>query len=757
MDIRKAEYDQIQRLLKEWIDHPNQELETTFGKGGQVNSTTFAAIGKRLKNRGYTSVTQEDKLNIITPKSVRVSIVGLGVIQQYCKDDRLADKEFTAIIKEEGGAATTLDLEEYGVRIKMRNEREIGKADADIRELLDQWPIQQKAFRLLRRWTFRGEGIRFDLSMVKQTNRNSRGEYRWVNKFTQQDMTSELPVYEVEVELEHIENDTVERAMQRLIKGVGEVLRGIQKSPILIRESIKRQVIAGYQQLTRTDRFRGAATMTLELKNMISLAEPDIPNIRQGYNVTDKADGLRTMGYVNENGHLYLIDQSLNVYETGLQVDACANSLIDGEWITKNTAHESINQYLIFDIYYAPDSKDVHAQPFYSATAGASMRYNEMRNWERLWNATPGPKEVIKGLTPKTKLLVSMKRFRFGNAGDSSIFQMATQTLDTPRIYETDGLIFTKNDSPIPDAPQGGFNEQFKWKPPRDNTVDFMVVTEKIQGTVIDVIHDGFHPTSGKNIRYKVLRLHVGSRDDPRKTALKPRQIVLQNLPLEPPKGTRGANVYRPVLFYPEEFPDDMANTCYVELQTDMETGDEYAICEVSKEPIADKSIVEISYDASRPPGWRWVPKLVRADKTERLQRGELGRTLNSNMVAQSTWKSIHEPVTTSMVRTGAEEPSKEEITAISAIERERAAITQRYADRTAPKEDIARVGPLRDFHNKYIKETILYSAVMNKPNMALIDIGMGLAQDMHKWRRVNAGAVLGIDIAGDSINNQYL
>jgi hypothetical protein len=211
------------------------------------------------------------------------------------------------------------------------------------------------------------------------------------------------------------------------------------------------------------------------------------------------------------------------------------------------------------------------------------MRYNEMRSWERLWNAAPGPKEVIKGLTPKTKLLVSMKRFRFGTPGDLSIFQAAAQTLDTPRIYETDGLIFTKNDMPIPDAPQGAFNEQFKWKPPKDNTVDFMVVTEKIQGTVVDAIHDGFHPTSGKNIRYKVLRLHVGSRDDLSKTGAKPREIVLQNLPLQPPKGTQGANVYRPVLFYPEEFPDDMANTCYVEVQTDAETGDEYAICEGSK------------------------------------------------------------------------------------------------------------------------------------------------------------------------------
>lgn len=760
MDIRKAEYDQLKRMLTDWLEHPTQELEATFGEGGQVNSTTFSAIGKRLKNRGYTSIIQEDKLNIITPKSIRISLTGLGVVQHYCKDDRLAGKEFSAMIKDKSGSADTLDLEDYNVRVKMRNEREVSQTDTEVRELVDQWAVQQKAFRLLRRWTFRGEGLRFDLSMVKQTQRNSRGEYRWVTKFTQQDISKELPVYEVEVELERMDDDTPEKAMQRLIKGVGEVLRGIQKSPILIKESTKRQVMSEYQDLTKTNRFRGAATLTLELANMILLAEPGSHNIRQGYNVTDKADGLRTMGFVNDDGHLYLIDQSLNVYETGQQVKACAKSLVDGEWITKNSAHESINQYLIFDIYYAPGAKDVHKLPFYSAATGAAtgaaatMRYNEMRAWEKLWNTAPGPLEVIKGLTPKTKLLVSMKRFRFGTAGDLSIFQASAQTLDIPRIYETDGLIFMKNESSIPDEPQGAYNEQFKWKPPKDNTIDFMVVTEKLQGTTIDAIHDGFHPTSGKNIRYKVLRLHVGSREDPRKAQLKPRDIVLQELPLQPPKGTKGANVYRPVLFYPEDFPDDMANTCYVEVTTDQETGDEYAVCEVSKEPIMDKSIVEISYDASRPAGWRWVPKLVRADKTERLLRGELGRTLNSNMVAQSTWKSIHEPVTVSMIRSGNEEPLQDELTAVSIIERERAAITKKYADRTAPEEDMARVRPLRDFHNQYIKETILYSSVMKKPNLGLIDIGMGVAQDIQKWRRVNAGAVLGIDIAGDSINN---
>ena len=752
MDIRKAEFDQLKRLTQEWIEHPEQELEATFGAGGQVSSTTFAAIAKRLKNRGYTSVTQEDKLNIITPKHVRITLSGLGVIQQYCRDDRLSGRTFSAIIKDRTAQNATLDLEEYSVRIKARRERELGDKDPDVTELLDQWKVQQKAFRLLRRWTFKGNGIRFDLSMVRQTKKNIRGEFRWVTKFTQQDVSKELPVYEVEVELERLDGDTADSAIQRLVKGVGEVLRGIQKSPLLIRESVKRQVFAGYKQLAKTDRFRGVSTRTLELANMVSQAEPGSSNIREGYNVTDKADGLRTMGYVTETGRLYLIDNVPTVYETGLQVEGCANSLVDGEWITRNTANEAIHQYLIFDIYFAPGGRDVHGIPFFVEGAPtAPQRYNEMKAWEKLWNAAPGPKEVVSGLTPKTKLMVSTKKFLFAKAGE--IFAQAAKVLDTPRIYETDGLIFTRNSALIPDQPQGDFVEQMKWKPPHDNTIDFLVVTEKIPETTTDSIHNGFHPTSGKEIRYKVLRLHVGDRGDPRKMKVDPREIVLQVQPLKP-EITRGANVYRPVLFQPEDFPDDKANVCYVEVKTDPETGDEYAYCEHSNEPIVDKTIVEISYDSSRPAGWRWVPKLVRKEKTERLMKGELGRTLNSNATAQSIWNSIHEPVTLSMIRTGAEQPNMTEVTSVSAIERERAAITQKYADRTASEKDMNRVGPLRDFHNKFIKETILYNAVMKKPGLGLMDLGMGLAQDIQKWRRVNAGAVLGIDIAGDSINN---
>jgi acyl-CoA synthetase (AMP-forming)/AMP-acid ligase II len=47
--------------------------------------------------------------------------------------------------------------------------------------------------------------------------------------------------------------------------------------------------------------------MTLELQNMLSLVEPGTPNVREGYNVTDKADGLRTgdLGYMVD-GELFV-------------------------------------------------------------------------------------------------------------------------------------------------------------------------------------------------------------------------------------------------------------------------------------------------------------------------------------------------------------------------------------------------------------------------------------------------------------------
>jgi hypothetical protein len=151
-----------------------------------------------------------------------------------------------------------------------------------------------------------------------------------------------------EVEVEALRGN--ETALKSFFVGIATILRGLQRSFVLVKQTTKQQVLEMLASLTggvrRDDKFvfPGPQPKTLERDNMSPDMLADIPNIRDpdlDYNVTDKADGLRTMGYVNEVGRLYLIDQSLNIYETGLQVHGCAKSLVDGEWITKRNSNNS--------------------------------------------------------------------------------------------------------------------------------------------------------------------------------------------------------------------------------------------------------------------------------------------------------------------------------------------------------------------------------------------------------------------------------
>ena len=65
-----------------------------------------------------------------------------------------------------------------------------------------------------------------------------------------------------------------------------------------------------------------------------------------------------------------------------------------------------------------------------------------------------------------------------------------------------------------------------------------------------------------------------------------------------------------------------------------------------------DETIVEFKYDPTKPKFWQWTPIRVRLDKTADYRSG--GRNYgNAYHVAQSVWRSIHNPVTESMITTG--------------------------------------------------------------------------------------------------------
>jgi predicted NAD-dependent protein-ADP-ribosyltransferase YbiA (DUF1768 family) len=805
MDLFKAEIEKLREIIHAWQDHPNEELEATFGKEGHVDVSTFYAVIRRLQAKGFTITQEPDKLNIITPavernaKSAivptgcRFTISGYGQIEQYCRDDTISSKTYSVMFKDNTRAGAKLSLDDYNTSVKLRQEIElfsdgdVRKANEDplVREVLQRWPIQRKAFRMIRRWSSIDEakGIRFDLSIVQQTKRTSKGEYKWETTFQKENFLKNPPIYEIEVELLHNDaNSTEEKSLKNLIRGMGEVLRGIQKNVLLIRRSVYEKVIRQYASLVYPGatigasgpKFRGVNPETLQVDNMSSELIKGTPNIRNNFNVTDKADGLRVMIFCNEDGELYLLDMNMNVYRTNLKSAACANTLLDAEWITKSKIGEPRQYVLGFDIYIGLGGKVVSKLPFVQSNPDKKNedRQTKFKEWFEAWNASNPPA----GKSEKVdlmKFVVLPKTFYHG-VGDSTIFQACERCLqeDTGRDYYTDGLILTSNEEPIPDASLVRFKHQFKWKPSNDNTIDFLVKFEKSETGEEKVSFIG-------DKEFKTMRLFVAASRD---TAYDdPRSTILNDLPLPENKPYERGQL-KPVIFTPINYNDTMASVCYRKVHRRPGSEDAFVACEVKQEadesntlvggdavdpdeleatgePIQDGSIVEMRFEASNDPGWRWIPIRVRNDKTERFKRGIIEKTMNTDFVANSNWDSIYNPVTLHMITTGADMPLPEEIDAISSILSERKDLERKYYDRKAPKDDMMIVKGLSAFHNQWIKKSVLLGPALRPeaggPQKTLIDIACGKIGDAHKWVELQPRFVLGVDYAGDCITDK--
>jgi hypothetical protein len=754
MELQPEEISKVKDILSKWLSNDAMELESTVTT--QVNATSFMEVAQRLTSKGYTSLPQEDHIKIITPEQVRFTIVGMSSIEEYCRTDSLETAPFEAMIKDRTGKEDSVDLDEYGVRIKMRRELPLSSKDADVKNLLTGWASKKKAFRILRRWTFVGEGLKFDLSMVRSTPMK-RGQFDWQTSFKQRDITRSEPTYEIEVELTRPETPQVDVTpfMKNMIRGVGEVLRGLQKHHLLMRKSKIRAVINAYQDLTGTERFRGVAPITMILDNMRKERVARVPNIRDGYNVTDKADGTRMMAFTTGKGELYMIDMTFNVYKTGLIDEPLKNSLLDGEYVTRDSEGNPVLQFILFDAYII-NGVDVSQKPF----AGEEGRHADMLKWVTKWNSGGGPSTapgVV--LTDKSKIMVSMKTFKFAAPGDKEIFERCKEVLDTKTGYHTDGLIITPNKDPLPSRPGIAFHAQLKWKPADENTVDFLCSIEKVAGSSTEDELTTSIMQSGEFVQFKTLRLFVGSDLDP--AYENPRGTILYNQPLPgsavvaavSKRGTGVKVPYKPVLFNPKDIPDTMSAVCYLKVETDPITNDTIVRCEDDGDPIQDRSIVEMRYDASREPGWRWIPMRIRYDKTERYQKalktGNYGGTMNKDTAAEGVWNSIHEPITRSMIRTGAEQPSAEEVKVAMG-----GSVARVYYNTKGPKQDLQSVQGLRGFHNRFIKENILLSTGLKGGKKTIMDLACGQGGDLVKWVREDVAFVFGVDVAGEGIRD---
>jgi len=771
----------LRDVVKDFLERPDarkdHELEVRFRttSKNKLTKIEFDNVIRRVKSLGFRTSNprgeyqlkiQGEFTDVKTGRTkmsnLRTQIDGISSIQDYCKSNSLQNLESSTsymmktYAKIGDDTVFPINNDDLQFRISYQKESMMTNKMPAVRQLISEWANTRKNFRYINRVSFNHPlmPIRVDMSVVKSSLNQKQYNIQDSGVFGASE------TYEIEVEVYNdilpftIQPSELERHIKTAIK---YVLSGLQNSnyPIGLRE--QGEVAKAYHKLLHDrekDRilprdFCGPASFTLELKNIQPVVEGEersIPNIRDYYTVTDKADGVRKLLFIAPNGKVYFIPTTADIEFTGIIVsdDKLHNTILDGEHILHDKHGGLLDTYAAFDIYYL-NNKSVREQSF------VPVKPTDEPSKYRLPLLNEVIKEVVKaanmisGKPVSTK--IESKKFYLGTP-EVSIFAGCQTILqkehDGMFPYETDGLIFTPAKFGVGGNRAGEASRpvkttwihSFKWKPSKYNTIDFLVSVAK-DGSGVEktgnIFKNGMDTASNDQIlQYKILTLRCGF--DPAKHGfLNPCQDLLNDKFPAPETGDDQEG-YKPVPFYPTNPYDNKAHICHLILEKDA-NGTDAMLCK-NGDVIEDNAIVEFSYDMSEEQQYRWKPLRVRYDKTAELKAGQKNYG-NAYHVANGNWHSIHNPVTGQMLSTGTDIPED--------------AVDDVYYDRKDAKNNTRN---LRYFHNLGVKKRLIES--VSKRGNSLIDFSVGKAGDLSKWINAHLGFVFGIDIARDNIENKH-
>ena len=515
------------------------ELEVRFGTRGSKSITKieFDNVIKKLKSSGFQMGTNNHTLKIQTEfldkktgevkdSNVRVEVNGIYNIQKYCNTNSLKDvspvfnqKRFASV---DGSPIYPVNVDDYNFRVSFQKENIIGENSSFANNIKNSWDENKKVFRLLNRISFEHPDypIRMDLSVVKESNSEKveykgRQRYKLKPEYTFQSakVVSNTEKYEIELEINNTRvgvgtqfNDGVKLA-KAIRKCVIYVLSGLQGTnyPVSYAEiqTVGNQYLRMVYGKDYHDRIRlipksfiGPGSSTLQIKNITPVNEDaQFPNVRDNYTVTDKADGMRKLLYINKEGRIYLIDTNMNIQFTGAITKdiELRDTILDGEHILHNKKGEFINLYAAFDVYII-NKKDVRNNPFIPNEDETSTDVLNKFRLPLLVNIINnlGAISITSGGLPSIR--IEHKNFKASNT-NQTIFQCCNTILqqETSFEYTIDGLIFTPAYLGVGSNKIGEtgpkfkttWNYSFKWKPPMFNTIDFLVTTKKMSMAMI--------------------------------------------------------------------------------------------------------------------------------------------------------------------------------------------------------------------------------------------------------------------------------
>lgn len=734
---------------------------------------------------------------------IRTEISGLHNIQNYCKNGdvkELYNTNFSCVsfIKKvlpviDKQKVFPINFDDFNFRVSYVKEEKINKGIQNF--ILDNFKKSKKEFRFINRVTFTHDEYPFDIdiSIVKYGNkgpdkygRESRGRIIPVYTTEESNVFNNDETYEIEIEVNgsrlgpttrFTETKVIADSLRKCIK---YVLCGLQGTNYPVSYPEQKDVLQSYMKMIWKDEFDftkridnkyfiGPNSITLQMVNIANIdTNSNESNVRKDFVVTDKADGDRHLMFVNNIGKIYLINTNMDIIFTGAKTNnpECFNTLIDGELIIHDKLGRFINLYAAFDIYYykkndirhlsfilLDEEKDLFKSRYYllkhfmNELNPLSIMDNSKKEALNIKNILSKYKESASLLSP---MRFSCKEFYPLNK-KQSIFGGCNEILSKAREnrfeYDTDGLIFThsyfgvgsdKIGQPGPKT-KITWDQSFKWKPPKYNTIDFLVTTEK-SANGEDVIKPLFEDGISANLsiqltEYKVLELRCGFNE---KTDIyiNPCQAIIDDkLPQFIQRNEENkSNDYIPSKFIPTAPYMPNASVCKIKLRLD-DSGVKQMFSQ-ENEVFTDNTIVEFSYDLNAEEGWRWIPLRVRHDKTAEYRRGQK-QFGNSYKTANENWKSIHNPITEEMICTGISIPDvnvEEDI----------------YYNKPAGK---MKTEAMKNFHNLYVKKLLINS--VSKPGDNLIDYACGKAGDLSKWISARLSFVFGIDYSNDNLTNK--
>lgn len=713
----------ISYLLNDKSDNGNKKYTLIS------NNLNNVSLDITLNNDIFLSQTLE-KI-----KHYRLSINDDNEIKSYCKRNKYNKNNIMYGEKKRIDKYKPLDLLEHNIRFNVSLDRILNEKNTDnleeIKENINKNIIKaDKKFRYKKRITFLTDSklFKIDLTLVKS------GKSKF---FYNSGILNSNPKYEIEIELNHdeIKSQKIHKKKQsdldkfiedNLVKELINIIENItlvlNDEKYIITNTEKFNVLKNYinlifvknnestsnkirySKILRDDNieyfknnsyrfFVGPKPVTLEISNFF---EKNRNSILENYTVTDKADGERYLLYINTDNKVYLIDNNLNVKYTGLK-NKNKDTLIDGELITKDKYDQNIYSYYIFDIYFK--NGDI--------VYNKKLIDNTKKSRYELFN------EVVKDFEYTDKSIIKIESKIFYS---KSIKNDCKKILDTNIFqYKIDGLIFTPANLSAGGTNEddegtimGSWSKTFKWKPPEQSTIDFLVEFQGKQNV----------ESNGITKPYMYCLLYVGYK------------VVVPTK-----KDDNDVNVIDVYKILKKDFSDNLYGRkqlfdCYLYIN------ENNRILTSDNKDIKDKMIVEFYYDDDKnieEERLKWKPYRIRYDKTNP----------NDFVSAQNVWNTILNPVTKEILF--GDKKITKNMTTRYMLENET------YYE-TEIDRNLSLTKTLRNFHNIWVKNKFLYNRF--KGVQYLYDIACGRGGDLHKW--INAGyeTVVGSDINYDNLFN---